>query len=360
VSLAGRTATGISGWRHALLCLACAGCTATADDGGLSFRTEVSVEVQDDYVFAADDPQAELNDAYPTIESDLAFATPDDDGLFAKLNFEPVRDPTGDRVFEDLGVYLEELYVGWGIGQVRLRIGKLDPRFGAAQDLAPGLYGDELSGDYELTERIGASVDFPFEALGGEQVLSAALFLADRTVLSDSLFTSRGPLHLSDGGVSNTRGPESIAVSLAGEVAGTGYDLGLRYQATGEGDAAAEYGAVAGVLYGFETLPLEPTLFAEAAWFPNFDGERESVGYLTIGPEIEIGETQLSATYGLRTVEGSGTDLLATASLEHELNDHLSAGIGYRWLREEGAASHTVGVLLTLDFSVDQIARSAR
>jgi hypothetical protein len=325
---------------------------APADDEGPRFLADLSIEIEDEYVFRSTDKQAELNDLYGKVEADLALLFPGGSGLRATAVFEPVIDPVDDRYFEDYGLYLEELYLAVPAGAAKLRIGKFNPVFGAASDLAPGLYGDELAGDYELTERLGIELGIPFRALGGEHGISASAFLADRTPLSDSLFESRGPLRRDDGGVSNTGGPESFAVALAGGIGATGYNLGLRYQTAGDEEETDEYGAVLGLTHSFEAGPFEPTLFGEVAWFPDYDGERARAGYLSLGAEIGLGDLSLSGVYGLRDIEHAPIDRLTTVSLEYALSEAFTIGGGYRYLRAEGERQHVVGLLLTCEFSV--------
>lgn len=339
-------------WKLAAVCLIAPAAPASAGGVWPALQAEFSIEIEDEYVFRSSDPETELNDAFATVEGELALAFASGTGLYATATFEPVTDPEGDRFFRDFGLFLEELYFALRIGEGVLNIGKFNPDFGIADDEAAGLYGDDLAGDYELTERIGVSVEVPLEAFGGAHVVSAAAFMADTTPLSDSLFTSRGRLRRKDGGVANTVYPESFALSAAGEIEGASYTLGLRYQAAGAGDAADEYGGVAGLIRSFDLAGTETSLFGELAYFPQFDGATESARFLTIGAEAAFGDFSLSAVYGLRKTEDSPPDRLATVSLEYELNDRLLIGTGYRFLRQEGETGHTVGILLTYEFGL--------
>jgi opacity protein-like surface antigen len=339
-------------WHLASVCLIASASPASADSVWPTLQADFSIEIEDDYIFRSSDPELELNEAYATVDGELSLAFASGTGLYATATFEPVIDPEDDRIFEDYGLYLEELYLAYRIGAGVFRIGKFDPEFGIADDAAPGIYGDDLSGDYELTERIGASVDISLQALGGEHIVSAAAFMADRTPLSDSLFTSRGRLTRKDGGASNTAYPESFALSAVGEIEGTGYTLGLRYQGAGTGDEADEYGGVVGLIRTFDLAAMETSLFGELAYFPHFDGGRESASFLTLGAEAAFGNFSISAVYGLLKIEDLSPDRLATISLEYDLSDQLSIGAGYRFLRVERETIHTVGALLTYEFGL--------
>lgn len=312
----------------------------------------ISIELEDDYIVRSEEAQNELNDAYATIESEISIAFPSGTGLYASATLEPVTNPTGDRFFEDLGLYLEELYLLFQSGDLGLRAGKFNPPFDIGNDLTPGLYGDRFASVYELTEKIGAGLDYALQALDGTHVASAAVFMADTTPLSDSLITSRGRLRRGDGGVSNTGAPESLALALAGEIDRSGYNLALRYQAANQADERDEYGGVIGLVQGFEAGRIEATLFAEAAYFPQFDGAGDGTGFLTLAAEAGLDDARLSVTYGLRDSENAPTDRFATASLKYDVSAGLSIGAGYLYAVEDNVASHMVGLLLTYYFSL--------
>lgn len=72
------------------------------------FTYGVGAELENDYTFEADDPAAELNDLFPTIEGAFALEFQEGTGVFSTVVIEPVLDPTGDREFEDVGLYAEE------------------------------------------------------------------------------------------------------------------------------------------------------------------------------------------------------------------------------------------------------------
>jgi hypothetical protein len=90
--------------------------------------------------------------------------------------------------------------------------------------VTPGLHGDDISGNYELEERIGAEAAYAFDAFGMEHILQASAFTTDRTALSGSVFTHRPQTHLSDGGAGNTDGVSSFSVTLDGCLGASGLD----------------------------------------------------------------------------------------------------------------------------------------
>lgn len=323
-----------------------------ARTGELALLLEGSLEIEDERVFAAPDPEAELNDLRATLDLDAAAVRPDGSGLYATAVLEPVRDPDSDRAFGDTGVYFEEVFLQVALGPAELRAGKIGPVFGLIEAREPGLYGDELAGDYELSERIGLEASLPFQALGGEHVLTAATFVADRTPLSGALFTSRERLRRRDGGVSNTARPGSFALSAAGEFGDTAYSAGVRVQSAGRGDEADEQGAVFGLARETEVFDTALVLAAEAAHFPRFDGERESASFLTVGSEVALGPAWLTLYAGLRDGTGAPADRLATLAVEVPIGEVLAFAAAYRFLEEEGAPTHALGLRLTYEFGL--------
>ena len=314
------------------------------------FSADISVELQSDFTYGSTDPAAEIDNTFATIEGGLSYAFSDRTSVNATLVFEQVIDPTSDSFLEDHGLYAEELFLAHDFGRTEVVLGKFNPAFGVAWDAAPGIYGVDFAEDYEIAEKLGGAVVIPFAAAGGDHELSLAVFQADRTFLSDSAFTERGQSSLPAGGVSNTSGLESFALSLAGEFGATAYNLGVQHQARGRGDTADQTGVVLGATHAVEagSFPLE--LLAEVAWFDEFDGSRNSATYGTLGIAAPVGSVTVSAVYSVRDVETMPTDHLATVTAEMELFENFTAAIGYRYGDEGGEESHIVGTLFAYTF----------
>ncbi|PWE28102.1 hypothetical protein DDZ14_19180 [Maritimibacter sp. 55A14] len=326
--------------------------TAPAHAEPLSFSADFAVELENDYTFDADDPAAELNDFFATIEGALALEVAPGSGVYATLVLEPIDDPVDDRFLEDHGLYAEELYVAHDFGAAAVKLGKFNPAFGVAWDAAPGIYGVDFAEDYELTERVGLGLDIPLGG-AGEHQLSLAAFFADTSFLSDSVIESRGQLDRSDGGASNTESPESASAELSGSLGEAAYNLGLRHQKRGRGDAGDETGVVLGLSRPLALGGAEVTVLGELAWFENFDGGPDEAVYGTLGLEADIaGPAVLSAVYAVRDAENADTDHLATVTADFELAEGLTLGAGYRYGREGGGDSHTLGALLVYEFGI--------
>src|SRR5262249_52384858 len=213
-----------------------------------------SNELQNDWTFAASPSRLASNNLYPTLESDLVLAPLDRLQVLGDFIFEPVKDatPGHDHAFNDLGAFVDQLFLQAQTHGLNLQAGKIHPAFGRAWDVTPGLHSTDIPGEYELEERIGAGAAYGFKSFGLETLVQASAFTVDRTVLSESAFTNRHRTHLSDGGAGNTSGVSSLAIQLDGCLGAPaidcygdgdfGYELGARYQQAGRGGAGEVLG----------------------------------------------------------------------------------------------------------------------
>ncbi|MEP5760353.1 MAG: hypothetical protein ABJ327_13795 [Litoreibacter sp.] len=88
---------------------------AYAQDG--RFSAEFSAELESDFTFDSDDDANELTDTFLTIEGALSFKLTDSISINSTLLIEPVTDATDDRFLEDHGVFAEELFLSFELGQ---------------------------------------------------------------------------------------------------------------------------------------------------------------------------------------------------------------------------------------------------
>jgi len=322
---------------------------ANAEEG--PFTWEGSIELQSDMLFDSSNKANEINDTYMTINGALRYAFTSQTSFNASLVIEPITGATKDRVLEDHGLYAEELYFAHDFGGAEVVLGKFNPAFGAAWDVAPGLYGADFAEDYQLTEAVGAAINIALPLGVGEHVLSFAAFNADRSIFSKSLGRRRLQNNLAAGGVSNTSDPESFAISLAGEVGNTAYNVGVQNLARGVGDVTDQTGFVAGVVYAMgegSSFPVE--LLGEVAYFDAFGGARTDATIATFGAAFAVGPATVSGVYAVRDIQNAPTDHLATLSVEMPITDSLSTTIGYRYGREAGDRNHTLGSVLVYEF----------
>lgn len=335
---------------------------ALADPAAPLLAVEFPVEIQNDWTFSAEDPTGEVVDLYATIEPNVTLRLAPFLTLESGLVFEPVRDadPGEDRVFEDQGLFAEQLFLRATVGAFEVYGGKFNPPFGVAFDRGPGIYGTDFAEDYELTERIGLGGAWTgmADAEGQGHRLSVNGYFADTSALSGSLFTRRGRLSRDDGGLSNTGSLDSLAVSLEGSLgAGFGYHASFRHQAPGETEGHAENGfAIA--FYGeeapSETVTLTP-LF-EFVHLDHADGIDQNRNYVTTGVTVAVRSWSLALSYTLRETVSDDPDLeaeddLFQASIGYAFDNGLALSVGYRYSEEGGQSAHGLGLLLHYDFA---------
>ena len=324
----------------------------------------VLFELQNDYAFDSDDPAAEINDLFTTIEAALALNINEFISIQSLFVVEPVLDPApfDDRFFEDHGGYFEELYLQFAFGNFRIFGGKFDASFGTAWDKAPGIYGVDFAEDYELVERVGGGIAVSGQHMTfGDVTVTANVFFADTSVLSESIFTNRGRVRVTDGGASNTESLESVSLTLDGEnvasIPDFTYHLGYRHQAAGAGDAGDEDGFVAGFTKGFmmaDGNKLETIV--EGVYLDQADGGPDDLYYLTAGAAYLFGPWNVSGSYTLRETDVVGgpdvTDHLAQLTAGYEFQSGVTLDAGYRYAREDDVETHIIGVLLTYEYDV--------
>lgn len=246
---------------------------ALAQDVGDRFSGEGAVEITMDRAAADSD---EMDTLAATIEYAPSLRLTDRVTVQGQLTVETVEEASGDSAFAGMGAYAQTLNLQYAGDAFTLFAGKIDPPSGLAVSLVPGLFGDDVASSYELVEMLGVGGDVNLGALidaGGEHVLTVAAFQADRSVLGGSLGADRPRLRLADGGLANTEGPESVAISLDGALdSGFGYSLGYRTLAAGQPGEADERGLILGVSQSIALGVYETEWLAEIASFENSGG----------------------------------------------------------------------------------------
>jgi hypothetical protein len=340
-------------------------------------KGEVELGVQFDHAFDADaGGQAHLSDLYADSGAALALEFSPALSIQSGLVLEPVRSLTEDRYFDDQGLYVEELFLNYERDWLSVRGGKFNPNFGVAWDRTPGLYGTDFAEDYEITEQVGFGGALRLEtAKFGKHELGAAVFFADTSFLSDSVFTRPsasdpdvdrpGRLRKRNGGPGNTESLESYAISLDGGefplVPELKYHLSHIRRAAGATERYDEKGYAAGVEFALD-LGGEASLnpIVELAWFDHFGGQNQDALYLTWGAELALGQWSLAFSRTGRRLDepddGSGPlggnthDRLIQLSVGYQFDNGLGLGAGVKNERVQGVDTNFVGLLVTYNF----------
>ncbi|MBP1885757.1 hypothetical protein [Sinorhizobium mexicanum] len=327
---------------------------------------EVSAELQNDWLLAADPSLLRSDELQPTLTVDLFFAPTDYLRFATSIITEPVVEPQPgeNATFEGIGTYLAELYTGIEAGPATIRAGKFDTIFSLASEVAPGINATDLVSDFDADERVGAQVVFDFDGLGMDQALAATAFTTDRSIFSDSLFTTRGRTRLSDGGAGNTDGLSSLSLVLDGCRGAEpvdcymdgdfGYRLAFRYQKAGEPsgedleDGLTPGDEVAYLASSTASLQLNEMtlrLLGEAAYLRHFNSRPDDALVLTGSAALELEPLTYVASYTrqLNLVDG-GPDThehLADLEVIYEPDDEHGEGMPFDRSGWKLAAAYT-------------------
>ncbi len=330
------------------------------------------------------DPDGRINEAFATIEPEITLNVSEQFSLVAHLLYEPVEDadPGTTEWFAHQGLYAEELYARVTLGNLVIGGGKLDPVFGLASDLAPGVYGSDIAESYDYKGALGGRVQWQFAATqaaatGGDvtrtQSLDVSVFSADTTFLSRSLFTDRGELSIDDGGVGNSGRPDSFALAYNvrtvngdDEIVGPAGQLALRRLAKGADEGHDEWGLLGSGMDVLEvTDGVTLTALAEAAYFVHQAGGDADAASGTLGAELREGPWIESVTAAaVRTFgDEAVTDGLITASLGRDLDlggaNPLRVDAAYARSETDGVKANTFGLRLHQDFSWSSVDTSS-
>lgn len=307
------------------------------------FSWEAEIEIGNDSVLSSDDPSQEIRDTFATITAYGAYTFANDVEIFATITAESVTDPTEDRTFDDMGVYIEELGVSFDIGDATtVSLGKLSPVFGTASDDAAGYFGDSLADDYDLTEQIGILADVE---LNGAGTLSFGVFYADDSALSRSIGFDRGRTTTADGGAGNTGKLDNFAIQWAQEAGDTAFHIGARHLSAGQGDVDDEQGVVAGLAHSFDN---GFDLYGEVASFSNAGGSDDDAVYATLTGAYTIGSLTLSGGLSHRDFDTSGETDLITIGADYEFASGATFGGGLARVDEDGVKSTVLGMSLII------------
>ncbi|MGI9479134.1 MAG: hypothetical protein ACR2PI_20690 [Hyphomicrobiaceae bacterium] len=270
------------------------------------------------------------------------------------------RDDNDDE--EGYGVAWDSLYLEYRNARFRAYAGKFQARFGLASDADLGKYGSDFN-DYDIDEQVGFGGSVRFGGASyGQHIFSASVFTADTSVLSDSLFFSRGRLDRSGGGPGNTGDLSSFAIAVDGRQLpwfspNFTYHVGYAHLAPGEGD---QDGSDAFVLGARQTgikvgSDVEVALIGEVAYVSNVEGDGDDITYYTLGAAANYGRYNFTLVYAPRRVEANDpqddrTEQLFAASAGYYFTDNLGVNVSYCYREEEDETDNTVSVNVAVNY----------
>ena len=321
----------------------------------------IPIEIQNDWDYDSNDPGSERNNLFTKTEPAATIHLAPGLSLFVHAVLEQVTaaNPGEDRVFENQGLFIEDLYLAYEGDWFALKGGKFTPNFGIAWDKAPGIYGTDFAeAGYEFAERIGigASAKFKHQRFGAHR-LSASTFFLDTSALAQTVLQGRGTKGLADGGVSNTEDFSSFAIALDGEdiaaLPGFGYHLAYIRQRQGRGNDADETGFAIAATHvlkfgdGFELTPL-----LEYVRLDDAEGTKDQDrDFLTVAGRVTWRGWNVAVSYtGRDTDSPIGTsvdDDNLQISAGHAFESGFTIDLGWRHVDESGVRTDGIGILLS-------------
>lgn len=307
------------------------------------FTWEGEIEIGNEQVISSDTAANEIRDTYLIVTATGSYSFRNGVALFSTLTAESVTDASDDRTFEDMGLYVEELGLSFGIGQATtVSIGKLHPVFGTAWDDAAGFFGSTLAEDYELSEQIGVLGDVE---LNGAGTLSFGVFFADDTGLSRSWGEDRGRNRASAGGAGNTGELDNFTIQWAHSIAGTRFHIGARHLSASAGDVGDEQGLVIGVGHSFAG---GLDIFAEAASFSNFGGAADDATFATLNAAYGVGQWTISGTLARRDLDSAGDTNLISIAADYDFKNGMTLSGALAQTDDSGVEDTTLGLSLVI------------
>ena len=333
--------------KHLSMGAAAASLTLAATSGLADPRLtwESSLEIGVDSVVSSDVAANEVVDLYGVVDVALEWALTDSVTFFVAGTGESMTPATNDRAFEDLGFYLGEIGLSFGLGDTTLTVGKTDVAFGAASASAVGYYASSLADDYELTEQIVLAADW--EIAGG--TLSVAAFYADDTIFSEQLGFNTGPnvSGVPGAGAGNTGQFDNFAINWTQELDnGVSYNIGARHL-SGNATEADETGVVAGLGGSVG----EVDLFGEVGLFENYGGTAgDDATYVTLNAARTYNDITFSGSLGLRDMTIGGESRIASFGVDYTFDNGVELGGAVAFLDDAGVNSTQIGAAVVIPF----------
>jgi len=332
------------------------------------FSAAISIQLQNDWIYESRDQDQERVDLYTTIEAALGVAFSKEISLESGLVFEPVddQDPGEDRYFGDEGLFVEQLFFEYHRDSFSIQAGKLNPAFGIAWYLAPGVYGPDLAEDYELTEAWG--LQFKLEGMSeytGRLTWTGASFSADTTVLSESAFNPRyydverkyDHNRVRLGGPGNTGNLDSFSTTLTGDeipgLPGLLWNVGFSHLENDDPGMQDQRSVSAGALYQFEVAGgIVGNVLVEGVHQDHADGvDGDDRRYVTVSGSVSMRSWNVAASYTHRKLDAgldpNVRDELYQLSVGYAFALGLTVDLAYVHIEQEDIPSNGMGLLVS-------------
>jgi hypothetical protein len=339
---------------------------------------EALFQIQADRVLSTEKKGVPANNGFLYIEPKMSLNFSKNWSVKTEWRFQPnnvltTRDPANperyrtflqkDRGFaiSNNGLIIEELKANFENEDFQFLIGKYDPTFGTAhrKEKRIGVFASQFTEDYNLREKIGASVSGLLE----NSKISFNSFMNDTTGLSSSALNSRRRLSRNDGLAGSSSTPSSYSVSMEGEnfmgIRNWFYNAGYRSLTVAKlNNRKRETGYVFGSEYLYEMSGQSALIpFVELVKINNFGGQFERDAYYsTIALIGRYSGWTASGSFLTRNIKQPGTaigdisDKQFQLAIGYKFTDNFTVDISRAAIKEDNKTGSLIGFVASYNY----------
>ena len=320
---------------------------------------EVKVELQSEWGVDADDPDEERSNTFLNTEVSAELEVAEHLTIEGTALLEPVRDFDAgeDTFFEEEAVYIEEILLKYENGPLELVVGKFSPFYKNSRDQERGIWTEDFSKEYEITQKLGLGAAYKLEGADmlGTPTLSANGFFHDTSFLSETLGTNMqdscsGDNDLSSAFLMEGHKPAGVETLY--------YQVGYRQIDacnTGDPDESGFLATIGNVFVFPLTEQVETDLLTEFSYVQDFEGTGNDHQYYSVSSVTTIDDKwnlSLGCTARLVAVSGGGDaqDHLCQISGGYDFGNGFKADAGWLNTHESAMTTNIIGTLVRYEF----------
>lgn len=272
---------------------------------------------------------------------------------------------SNNRLFKDHPLLVEQLTLNYDRDHFLVYVGKFNPVIGFNYHDFPGIYGYQTIEGYSIREKIGLGGALKYHAGNyGDHKLDFSTFIADRTILSDSIMFKRGRTTKEKGGVSNSESL-SYAISMSGSnfyslnnniVEGLSYRLGYAKQAA---DINSKYDETRHSISFAYRHQLSKELIAKLLFeymnINHLNGEeKHNRSHNTLALKLSYKKWNIGSSYSYiknkKDASKHPNDNVFQISAGYIFDNNIGFDIGYQRKLEENKKTKRTGLLLSYNY----------
>ena len=260
------------------------------------------------------------HDIYSIIESDLILEISESTKIQSITVLMPTKESMNDTIFQNHGIFLEELKLKSTFLDGEISIGKLNPQFGMLWGDIPGTWGKQIMAEeYEIVEKIGFEYQHEVNIMGSNAQTFVSMFKADQSSLGKESFITNRENH--DTITTQTPGLESYVMGLTGNREKLNYQIAYRYLAKGN-TSYDDSGMLVSMKYQHIISNIAYIPVIEYVDIANMSGDSDRVIYTTYGIRIAANNWNAGISQTNKNVEGSNERQLQ-ATIGIQLNSEI-------------------------------------